>query len=78
MINYFILPLIEGNEEHMHVFQRCRFSVKFRLEYRIVHEVDTSHSSNDLALLTGVVSLMMDTRRILNHRVIHHLHIAQG
>jgi len=78
MINYFILSLIKGNKEHMHVFKRCRFSVKLGLKYRIIHEIDTSHSSYDLALLTGIISLMMDTWHILDHRVIHHLHVAQG
>ena len=78
MINYFILSLVECYEEHMHVLQACRFSIKLWLEYRIIHEVYASHSTDHLWLLTRIVPLVMDACNILGHGIVHQLHVRKG
>ena len=75
MIYYFILSLVECHEEHVHVLQARRFSIKLRLEYRIIHQVDSGHSTDHLRLLARIVSLMVDTSYILSHGVVHQLHV---
>lgn len=61
MLDDFVLPLIEGYEEHVHVFEGRAFLVQLRLQYGVVHQINSCHASHHhvSGLVRRVVSLMV-------------------
>jgi len=74
LLYYFVLPVIKGNEEHVHILERCRLLVELRLKDRIVHEIHASHPANYHigGLVRGVISVMVSRGRVAHHRGAHY------
>ena len=64
-MDYFVLPLIESHEEHVHVFKRSAFLVQLGLQDRVVHQVYPCHPSNNhiRRMVPCVVPLVVDGSR---------------
>lgn len=60
LLYYLVLPVMECYEKHVHILERCRFLIKFGLQYRVIHEVYSCHASNDhiCRLVWSVISMM--------------------
>ena len=78
MVNYLILSLVESHEEHVHVLKTCCLGVELRLEDAVVHEIDPCYASYHLRLLASIVPLVMNASDVLNHGVVHKLHVGQS
>jgi hypothetical protein len=61
LLDDFVLPLIKGYEEHVHVFEGRAFLVQLRLQYGIVHQINSCHASHHHVsrLIRRVVSLVV-------------------
>jgi hypothetical protein len=74
-LHYFILPLVERHEEHMHVLEASSLLVELGLEDTIVHHVDASHGTihQNRRLIARVVPVVTDQRLLAGtqHRLVH-------
>ena len=77
-----VLSLIEGHEEHVYVLETCRLLVKLRLEYAVVHQVNSCHPSYDHVgrLVRRHVPMMSYERslRLTHHRRVNEAHVGHG
>ena len=53
--------MIKSYKKHMHVFQRSTLLVQLRLQNRVIHQIDSSHSSHYyiVGLILCIISLVV-------------------
>jgi hypothetical protein len=61
LLDDLVLPLVEGDKEHVHVLERRALLVQLRLQDRVVHQIYSSHATDHyvLRLISRVVTLVM-------------------
>ena len=58
-LDYLVLPMVECDKEHMHVFKRRSLLLQLALQNAVIHQVNPRHAADNICRLVNIVVPVM-------------------